>query len=219
MRLHPHGLTLVILLGTCVAFQTTLFGQVRVAAMDSTSSSDPHSTPTSLAKPNSVLDIDGKYVIGPDDILAIDVWHEQELSRTLPVRLDGKISLPLLGEVTASGETPLQLQDFIAQRLKEYLAHPHVTVIVQQPNSHSFNVVGEVQKPGAYVFGHRVSVVDAIAQAGGLRDFAKPKKMYVLRTMADGSQQKLPVNYNDVIKGKSPSDNIVLESHDTVVVP
>jgi len=186
--------------------------------MDSTTS-DPNATPTSLAKPNSVLDIDAKYVIGPDDILAIDVWHEQELSRTLPVRLDGKISLPLLGEVTASGETPLQLQDFIAERLKEYLAHPHVTVIVQQPNSHSFNVVGEVQKPGAYVFGHRVSVVDAIAQAGGLRDFAKPKKMYVLRTMADGSQQKLPVNYSDVIKGKSPSDNIVLESHDTVVVP
>jgi len=166
-----------------------------------------------------VLNIDPTYVIGPDDLLAIDVWHEQELSRTLPVRLDGKISLPLLGEVKASGETPLQLQDFIAERLKEYLEHPHVTVIVQEPRSHSFNVVGEVQKPGAFVFGHTVSVVDAIAQAGGFRDFAKPKKMYVLRTMADGSQQKLPVNYTDVITGKKPSDNIVLQSHDTVVVP
>ena len=218
MRLHHHGLTLVVLLGTCVAFRTTLFGQVPMAAMDTTSS-DPHSTPTSVAKPPSVLDIDSKYVIGPDDVLAIDVWHEQELSRTLPVRLDGKISLPLLGEVAASGETPLQLQDFIAERLKEYLEHPHVTVIVQEPNSHSFNVVGEVQKPGAFVFGRRVSVVDAIAQAGGLRDFAKPKKMYVLRTMTDGSQHKLPVNYSDVIKGKNSSDNIVLQPHDTVVVP
>jgi polysaccharide export outer membrane protein len=218
MRLHHHGLTLVTLLGACVAFATTLLGQGPLAAIDTTSS-DPHPTPTSVANRKSVLDIDSKYVIGPDDVLAIDVWHEQELSRTLPVRLDGKISLPLLGEVTASGETPLQLQDFIAERLKEYLEHPHVTVIVQQPNSHSFNVVGEVQKPGAFVFGHRVCVVDAIAQAGGLRDFAKPKKMYVLRTMADGSQHKLPVNYNDVIRGKNPSDNIVLEPHDTVVVP
>jgi polysaccharide export outer membrane protein len=184
-----------------------------------TTSSDPHSSPTSVVTPKSVLDIDAKYVIGPDDLLAIDVWHEQELSRTVPVRLDGKISLPLLGEVTASGETPLQLQEFIAERLKEYLAHPHVTVIVQQPNSHSFNVVGEVQKPGAFVFGHRVCIVDAIAQAGGLRDFAKPKKMYVLRTLANGSQEKLPVNYNDVITGKTPSANVVLQSHDTVVVP
>ena len=218
MRLFHHGLTLVILLGTCVAFRTTLFGQVPLAAMDTTSS-DPHSSPASVVTPKSVFDIEPTYVIGPDDLLAIDVWHEQELSRTLPVRLDGKISLPLLGEVTASGETPLQLQDFIAERLKEYLAHPHVTVIVQQPNSHSFNVVGEVQKPGAFVFGHRVCVVDAIAQAGGLRDFARPKKMYVLRTLANGSQQKLPVNYNDVITGKTPSANVVLQSHDTVVVP
>ena len=218
MRLHPHGLTLVILLGTYVAFRTTLFGQVPLAAMDTTSP-DPHSSPSSVVTPKSVFDIESTYVIGPDDLLAIDVWHEQELSRTLPVRLDGKISLPLLGEVTASGETPLQLQDFIAERLKEYLAHPHVTVIVQQPNSHSFNVVGEVQKPGAFVFGHRVCVVDAIAQAGVLRDFARPKKMYVLRTLANGSQQKLPVNYNDVITGKTPSANLVLQPHDTVVVP
>ena len=218
MRLQHQSLTLVFLLGTWAGFATTLLGQAPLTAME-THSSDSHSTTPSFAHSTSVLDIDSKYVIGPDDVLAIDVWHEQELSRTLPVRLDGKISLPLLGEVTASGETPLQLQDFIAERLKEYLEHPHVTVIVQEPKSHSFNVVGEVQKPGAFVFGHTVSVVDAIAQAGGLRDFAKPKKMYVLRTMADGSQHKLPVNYNDVIKGKKPSDNIVLQPHDTVVVP
>ena len=218
MRLQHRGLTLVIYLGMCAAFAASLFGQAPLAAMD-THSSDAHSATPSLATSKSVLDTDSNYVIGPDDVLAVDVWHEQELSRTLPVRLDGKISLPLLGEVKASGETPLQLQEFIGERLKEYLEHPHVTVIVQEPKSHSFNVVGEVQKPGAFVFGQTVRVVDAIAEAGGLRDFAKPKKMYVLRTMADGSQHKLPVNYNDVIKGKKPSDNIILQSHDTVVVP
>lgn len=218
MRLQHLSLMLVVLLGMSAVLATSLSGQVPLAAMD-THSSAPNSTTAPIATTNAALNIDSTYVIGPDDLLAIDVWHEQELSRTLPVRLDGKISLPLLGEVKASGETPLQLQNFIAERLKEYLEHPHVTVIVQEPRSHSFNVVGEVQKPGAFVFGHTVNVVDAIAQAGGFRDFAKPKKMYVLRTMANGSQQKLPINYNDVITGKKPSDNLVLQSHDTVVVP
>ena len=158
-------------------------------------------------------------MIGSDDVIAVDVWHEQELSRVVSVRPDGKISLPLVGEVQVSGQTPLQLQDTITQRLKEYLEHPQVTVIVQETKSQKFNVVGEVQRPGSFVFGHPVTVVDAIALAGGLRDFAKSKKMYVLRTAADGSQQRLPVNYKDVVKGKNSSGNIVLHSHDTLVVP
>lgn len=163
--------------------------------------------------------LDRKYVIGADDVLLVDVWHEQELSKVLPVRPDGKISLPLIGELQAAGQTPLQLQDTITQRLQEYVEHPQVTVIVQETKSQSFNVVGEVQHPGAFVFGHPVSVLDAIALAGGFRDFAKSKKMYVLRASADGSSQKLPVNYNEIVKGKKSSQNIVLQSHDTVVVP
>jgi len=181
---------------------------------DMTAISRSTTAPTAFLPP-----ADSKYVIGPDDELLIDVWHEKELSQTIPVRPDGKISLPLLGELPASGQTPLQLQEVITQHLKEYLEHPQVTVIVQAAKSQRVNVVGEVQKPGAYVFGNPVNVVDAVALAGGFKDFAKTKRMYVLRTMPDGTQHRFPVNYNDVIKGKNSSENIILHSHDTVVVP
>jgi polysaccharide export outer membrane protein len=158
-------------------------------------------------------------VIGADDVLAVDVWREHELSRVLSVRPDGKISLPLVGELKVAGQTPLQLQGTLTARLKEYIEHPEVTVMVQETRSQKFNVVGEVQRPGEFGFGHPVTILDAIALAGGLRDFAKSKKMYVIRTASDGSQQRLHVNYKDVVKGKKPRENIVLQSHDTVVVP
>jgi polysaccharide export outer membrane protein len=195
------------------------------AQMEAHAVSDPSSAATSARAADASTSVqqapalESKYVIGAADVLAVDVWHEQELSKVLPVRPDGKLSLPLIGELQAGGQTPLQLQDTIAQRLKGYLENPQVTVIVQDTKSQTFSVVGEVQRPGSFTFGHAVSVLDAVALAGGLRDFAKSKKMYVLRTAADGSHQKLPVNYNDVVKGKRPSENIILQSHDTVVVP
>jgi polysaccharide export outer membrane protein len=203
----------VVLAHVCVAISA--YAQAPVEALTENTSAATSDTPISQAAPA----LDSKYVIGAADVLAIDVWHEQELSRVLPVRPDGKISLPLIGELQAGGQTPLQLQDILTQRLKGYLENPQVTVIVQDPKSQSFNVVGEVQKPGSFTFSHPVSVLDAVAQAGGLRDFARAKKMYVLRTNADGSRQRLPVNYRDIVKGKKPSQNIVLQSHDTVVVP
>jgi polysaccharide biosynthesis/export protein len=159
------------------------------------------------------------YVIGSDDVLAVNVWQEHELSLVVPVRPDGKISLPLVGELYVAGLTAWQLQDTIAQHLKEYLEHPQVTVIVQETKSQRFNVVGEVQKPGSFEFGHPLTIIDAIALAGGLRDFAQSKKMYVIRIGADGSREKIPVNYNNLLKGKPSAQNIVLRSHDTVVVP
>lgn len=219
IRLSQHYLSkLVIILTTAVSVATTVYGQAPVTTVAANASgSQPTVAPTTGSPSGSTIDVN--YVIGPSDVLAIDVWHEKELSRDLPVRPDGKISLPLLGELNASGKTPMQLQETISEHLKEYLEHPQVTVIVQEPKSHSFNVVGEVQKPGAFVFGHPLTVLDAIALAGGFRDFAKSNKMYVLRTMEDGSQHRLTVNYNDVIKGKKPSENIFLQSHDTVVVP
>jgi polysaccharide export outer membrane protein len=162
---------------------------------------------------------DKDYVIGSDDVLAVDVWHEHELSRVIPVRPDGKISLPLVGELQVAGLTAWQLQDMIAQHLKEYVEHPQVTVIVQETKSQKFNVVGEVQRPGSFEFGHPVTILDAIALAGGLRDFAQSKKMYVIRIAADGSREKIRVNYNDLLKGKPSAQDILLRSRDTVVVP
>jgi polysaccharide biosynthesis/export protein len=159
------------------------------------------------------------FVIGAEDVLSINVWKEQELSRSVPVRPDGMISLPLLGDVKASGLTPLQLQEQLTNDLKKYIADPQVTVIVTQVNSIAFNIVGEVLKPGYYPLTRRMTVLDAIALAGGFRDFAKVKKVYVLRTEADGKQVRLPFNYKNVIKGKNASQNIELQPRDTLVVP
>lgn len=159
------------------------------------------------------------FVIGAEDVLSINVWKEQELSRQVPVRPDGMISLPLLGDVKAAGLTPLQLQEQLATDLKKYISDPQVTVIVTQVNSIAFNIVGEVLKPGYYPLTRRMTVLDAIALAGGFRDFAKVKKIYVLRTEADGKQVRLPFNYKNVIKGKNASQNIELQPRDTLVVP
>jgi polysaccharide export outer membrane protein len=213
------GAAVVILVAACVAISVPAQMKAQALADDSPAATDARASDVPAPVPHAVPTVEPKYVIGADDVLAVDVWREQELSRVLPVRPDGKISLPLIGELQAGGQTPLQLQETITQRLKDYLEHPQVTVIVQDTKSQSFNVVGEVQRPGSFTFGHPVSVLDAVALAGGFRDFAKSKKMYVLRTAADGSHQRLPVNYNDVVKGRNSSENIVLQSHDTVVVP
>jgi polysaccharide export outer membrane protein len=158
-------------------------------------------------------------VIGENDILEVDVWKDKEISRTVPVRPDGKISLPLVGEIQASGMTPLQLQEDIAHRLKNFLENPGVTVIVSDPRSHHFNVVGQIAKPGTYPLSQSMTVLDAISAAGGFRDFAKETKIYVLRTTPGGSQERLPFNYKDAIKGKKPENNVVLKPGDTIVVP
>lgn len=168
----------------------------------------------------SVSMVDGKsYVIGENDVLEIDVWKEKEISRTIPVRPDGKISLPLVGEIQASGMTPMQLQDDLTKRLKAYIENPEVTVIVSDPRSHQFNVVGEVNRPGSYQLSQAMTVLDAIAQSGGFKDFAKETKIYVLRPMPDGTRVRMPFNYKQVIKGNDMQENVALKPGDTVVVP
>ena len=162
---------------------------------------------------------DDTYVIGADDVLSINVWKEAEVSRTVPVRSDGKISLPLAGEVQASGETPLQLEKALAAKLQGFISEPEVTVIVTEIRSQKFNILGQVSKPGTYPLTNASTVLDAIAIAGGFRDFAKQKSIYVLRQNPDGGQSRLPFNYKDVIKGKNSAQNIKLQPRDTIVVP
>jgi polysaccharide biosynthesis/export protein len=160
-----------------------------------------------------------KYVIGNEDVLNVSVWKEPDISRIVPVRPDGKITLPLVGEIQASGITPLQLQAHITDGLRAYVSNPDVTVIVQEVKSLKFNIVGEITKPGSYVLTEPMTVLDAIAAGGGLRDFAKGSRIYVLRANADGSHSKLPFDYKNVIKGKRVNDNIELHPGDTIVVP
>lgn len=162
---------------------------------------------------------DANYLIGVDDVLAVNVWKEQELTRSVPVRSDGKISLPLVGELQAAGRTPVQLEQDIAAKLRNFITDPEVTVIVQQSNSQKVNVLGQVAKPGAYAFTAAPTVVDALAAAGGLRDFAKKKGITVLRAKQGGGQDRISFNYSDYLKGKNSVQNIKLEPGDTVVVP
>lgn len=158
-------------------------------------------------------------IIGPDDVLAINVWKEPEVSQTVPVRPDGKISLPLIGEVMASGLTPTQLQASITLALDHYLSRPAVTVIVHEVKSQRYVVVGQVAKPGSYELQMPMTVLDAIAAAGGPLEYAKVKSIYVLRAGPKGTTVRLPFNYKEAMKGKHLAQNVELRSRDTVVVP
>jgi polysaccharide biosynthesis/export protein len=160
-----------------------------------------------------------EYVIGPDDVLSIVVWKEPDFTKLAPVRPDGMISIALAGDVKAAGLTVRQLQENLKKQLTAYVSNPEVTVTVQESRSQKFNIMGQVNKPGAYPLTGPTTVLDALASAGGFKDFAKTKKIYVLRTMADGKQVRLPFNYNEVIKGNQMNTNIEIEPRDTIVVP
>jgi polysaccharide export outer membrane protein len=162
---------------------------------------------------------DASFIIGNDDLLAINVWKEPELTRSIPVRLDGRISLPLVGEVQAAGRTPLQLEHDIATKLRNYIDQPEVTVMIEKINSQKFNVLGQVMNPGSYSLTLATTVLDGIAAAGGFRDFAKQKDIYVLRQDSSGGQSRIAFNYKEIIKGKHLEQNIKLEPRDTIVVP
>ena len=160
-----------------------------------------------------------EFVIGPGDVLAINVWKEAEISKVVPVRSDGRISLPLIGELQSGGLTPRQLEAEIIKGLKDYVAEPSVTVVVQEIHSQNVNVLGMVNRPGSYPLTKTMTVVDAVATAGGFRDFAKQKSIYVLRRNPEGTQTRLAFNYKDVIKGVNPTQNVKLQPGDTIVVP
>jgi polysaccharide biosynthesis/export protein len=184
------------------------------AVSNRATTADAHAT----ASPRSTAH-DDTFIIGKNDVLAIAVWKEPDISRSIPVRSDGKISLPLVGEIQAAGETPLKLEQNIAAKLKNYIEEPEVTVIVQQINSQKFNILGMVSRPGEYPLVGSATVLDAIALAGGFRDFAKQKSVYILRQNTDGTQTRIPFNYKEVVKGRNPAQNIALQARDTIVVP
>ena len=159
------------------------------------------------------------YIIGPSDVLAINVWKDTELTRTVTVRPDGKISLPLVGELEVSGLTALSVQRLIVQRLTEYISNPQVTVIVQEVKSQTYIIVGKVVKPGSYELGKPTTVLEAIAIAGGFLDFAKVSKVKIIRRRDSGPSETLHFDYKKAIKGKNPEQNVELKNGDTIVVP
>jgi polysaccharide biosynthesis/export protein len=159
------------------------------------------------------------YMVGIGDVLGISVWKEPELSKAVAVRPDGMITLPLIGEIKAVGLTPVQLQGQITAELEKVMSDPVVEVIVDSVTSLSYNLMGNVGRPGYFPLTRPVTVLDAIALAGGFKDFAKTKKIYILRANPDGTQTKIHFNYKQVIKGQNMAQNILVQPHDVIVVP
>lgn len=158
------------------------------------------------------------YRIGIPDVLRISVWKNPELSVEVPVRSDGKISVPLLDDVQAEGLTPTELKEVISERLSEYITAPDVTVIVLQPNSSMATVVGAVLRSGTVPLTRETRVIDAIAAMGGFSTWAQQSDIRVLRPSSDGVIS-YRFNYGAYVAGKAPDSNILLRSGDTVVVP
>ncbi len=159
-----------------------------------------------------------EYRIGPQDLVRIDVWKEPDISRTIPVRPDGKISLPLMNDVQAAGLTAMELAGSIREGLSKYITSPQVTVTVTEINSRRVYVTGEVMRPGAQPLLPNMTALQALTSAGGFTQFAKTKSIYILRN-EDGKQVKHPFNYKAVLDGKHPEDNIQLQPGDVIVVP
>jgi len=224
------ALTVIVVLG--LGLVPVLSAQAQGSAWESTSrkgsakksgvvtaaaatSDDRVPAPASTAVP--VVNPD-EYMVGEADLLLISVWKEPELSRTVIVRPDGKISLPLVNELKVSGMTVSQVQDLLSNRLRAYIVDPQVTVTVSDVRSKNAFITGEVARPGAYPLLMPTTVLQLIAKAGGLSPFANRGGIFILREV-NGKPARLPFPYKEVIKGKREDMNIELRPGDTVVVP
>jgi polysaccharide biosynthesis/export protein len=200
---------------TAMLFLVPLLGIAAAAQTGSAGQGSPSKQSTQASAPATT---DPNYVIGASDDLNIDVWKQPDLSRTVPVRPDGKISLPLLNDIQAVGLTPTQLAAQITEKLSKLVNNPEVTVIVTAINSQRIYVLGEVARAGAYPMLPNMTVLQAISSAGGLGQFANQKNIYILRTES-GKQLRLPFNYKEVLRGQKTEQNILLKPGDTIVVP
>jgi polysaccharide export outer membrane protein len=206
MKIKLPLLLLGVLLGSVAQAQDS-----QVAAQKA----DPKATTNNAA---ATVPTDMEYRIGPQDIVQIDVWKEPEITRTIPVRPDGKISLPLLNDVQAAGLTAMQLAGVLREGLTKFLTSPQVTVTVTAINSRRVYLTGEVSRTGALPLLPNMTVLQALSSAGGFTPFARIKDIYVLR-IENGKQTRFPFHYKDVVKGKRPEDNILLLPNDVIVVP
>lgn len=158
------------------------------------------------------------YVIGAEDVLYIHVWREEPVSRTITVRMDGKISMPLIDEIEAAGLTPRQLKDKITERLKQFIENPVVSVTVTEANSFKVFLSGQVRTPGVYRLRSETTILQIIPMAGGLTEWADQKKILVIRK-EDGKDKRITVNYKKLVKDGDLSQNLVLKAGDTIIVP
>jgi polysaccharide export outer membrane protein len=164
-----------------------------------------------------------EFLLGPEDVLEVTVWRNQDLSRTVVVRPDGRISLPLIGDVQASGLNASQVAAKIAARLTEFKENPNVSVSLKEVNSYFIYVLGEVLKPGKYPLKSYATVLQGVSMAGGFTIYASKNRMQVIRTQtSEGGKEnqiRIPVPYNELVSGKGEIENFILKSGDTIVVP
>jgi polysaccharide export outer membrane protein len=208
-----------------IAFGVTLHAQSQLPAQPTgaqtsgaaTTTAQPNRTVASPAAPAAVP-TPPDYVIGPQDVLSIVYWREKDISADVTVRPDGMISLPLLNDVKAAGLTPTQLHDRLIEESRRYVEDPNITVVVSEINSRKAFITGEIANPGEYPLSGPTTVIQLIAKAGGLRDYANSKKIVIVRT-ENGRVVTYPFNYKDVVNRKSLKLNIELKPGDTVIVP
>lgn len=173
---------------------------------------------TTEARASKAPSVSPEYKVGESDTLQISVWKEPDLSKAVVVRPDGMIALPLIGELKVIGMTSGEIQELVASKLKAYVLNPRVMVEITEIRSRRVFITGEIVRPGLYTLGGQTTVLQLIAQAGGLTPFARRKSIVILR-LENGKQMKFPFNYSDVVHGRTPDQNIALAPGDTVVVP
>jgi polysaccharide biosynthesis/export protein len=168
----------------------------------------------------SSLIVTKEYIIGPEDVLEITVWRNQDLSKVVAVRPDGRISMPLIGDVTAVGRTPSQLTEEIALRLKEFKENPSIAIVVKEVNSYAVFILGEVQKPGKYPLKSKTTLLQGITIAGGFTPTAARNKMVLFRFLDNGTgDERMKASYDDIVLRDGSRQNVELKPGDTVVVP
>lgn len=165
------------------------------------------------------IEQDHPYIIGKGDILEIVTWKEPDFSREVPVRIDGKITFPLLDDIQAAGRTSMQVKEEIEEGLKEFVKNPFVTVFVKGYGSQKFYILGEVSKTGAYILEKNLTVLQAFALAEGFTEWALKKEIILIRRHEDGKDRIFRINYKDIIKGQGLEQNILIKANDTIIVP
>jgi polysaccharide export outer membrane protein len=178
----------------------------------------PQASPNGAPAAAAGVSLPAGFIIGPEDVISVVIWRNQEMSGDFIVRPDGQISMPLLNDVQAAGLTPDQLREQVTKAATKFLEEPSVTVVVKAINSRKVHITGMVQKPGAYPLISPTTVLQLISVAGGLHEFADAKKITIVR-QEDGRQVSYRFNYKDVSQGKNLKQNIELKPGDTVIVP
>ncbi len=195
-----------------------VFGIVWVSCAKRASVGEPITVNSEIQTRPEAEESQPLYKIGKGDVLEVITWKEPDFSREVPVRMDGMISFPLLKDIQAADRTTAEIENEIRSRLKQYVTHPIVSVSVKTQGSKKFYIIGEVQEPGEYPFEKDLTVLQALALAGGFTEWASKKEVLVIRDL-NGKKQNIRVNYRDIEKGYGLSQNIQLRAEDTIVVP